>query len=174
MLRLRPPFIPSTATIHTTPSYSGRTTWLHHYYRRHCHYRIYRPPKLLGTIAYSLDERYNYPVLVVNNKIGLIHQDSVTKLSLASCARSFSHLASRKDSNSLSQALQAKPSAEQTQSFSRGITATGDVKSKNREQRKRDVQILKRLLPNIWPKDDMGTKARVLIALALLAGGKVA
>lgn len=33
--------------------------------------------------------------------------------------------------------------------------------------------ILKRLLPNIWPKDDNGVKIRVVTALALLIGGKV-
>lgn len=36
-----------------------------------------------------------------------------------------------------------------------------------------DIQIIKRLLPNIWPKGDTSTKARVLIAIALLVGGKL-
>lgn len=53
-------------------------------------------------------------------------------------------------------------------------TPTG-LKSKagGKEQRLQDIQIVKRLLPNIWPKGDTGTKARVLVAIGLLVGGKL-
>lgn len=54
------------------------------------------------------------------------------------------------------------------------ITPTS-LKSKagGKEQRLQDIQIVKRLLPNIWPKGDTGTKARVLVAIGLLVGGKL-
>lgn len=37
----------------------------------------------------------------------------------------------------------------------------------------RDWQIVKHLLPNIWPPGDRPTKIRVITALLLLTGGKV-
>lgn len=46
-----------------------------------------------------------------------------------------------------------------------------DVSEK--EQSRRDWDIIKKLLPNVWPKNDWSTKTRVLLALALLVGGKV-
>lgn len=42
-----------------------------------------------------------------------------------------------------------------------------------KEQSRRDWEIIKKLIPNIWPKDDWGTKTRVLVAVGLLVGGKV-
>jgi len=38
---------------------------------------------------------------------------------------------------------------------------------------KEDWEIIRHLLPNIWPKDDRATKIRVVTALVLLAGGKI-
>lgn len=42
-----------------------------------------------------------------------------------------------------------------------------------KEQSRRDWEIIKKLLPNVWPKNDWGTKTRVLLAVGLLIGGKV-
>ncbi|GAA5857747.1 hypothetical protein JCM1840_000893 [Sporobolomyces johnsonii] len=42
-----------------------------------------------------------------------------------------------------------------------------------KEQSRRDWDIIKKLLPNVWPKNDWGTKTRVLLAIALLIGGKL-
>ncbi|GAA5999858.1 hypothetical protein JCM10207_005941 [Rhodosporidiobolus poonsookiae] len=42
-----------------------------------------------------------------------------------------------------------------------------------KEQTRRDWDIVKKLLPNVWPKNDRGTKVRVLVALGLLVGGKL-
>lgn len=36
-----------------------------------------------------------------------------------------------------------------------------------------DMAIIKQLMRYVWPKDDAGVKARVIIALSLLVGGKV-
>ena len=36
-----------------------------------------------------------------------------------------------------------------------------------------DWGIIKKLIQHVWPKNDWGTKQRVLLALALLIGGKV-
>jgi hypothetical protein len=36
-----------------------------------------------------------------------------------------------------------------------------------------DMAIIKQLMRYVWPKDDIGVKARVAIALSLLVGGKV-
>ena len=41
------------------------------------------------------------------------------------------------------------------------------------EQRMQDMQIIRRLIPNIWPKGDISTKSRVVIALTLLVAGKL-
>lgn len=43
----------------------------------------------------------------------------------------------------------------------------------DKEQTRRDWDIIKKLLPNVWPKNDWGTKTRVLLAIGLLIGGKV-
>lgn len=54
---------------------------------------------------------------------------------------------------------------------------TTDVGKENtvsdKEQTRRDWDIIKKLLPNVWPKNDWSTKRRVLLALGLLVGGKV-
>jgi ABC transporter ATM len=43
----------------------------------------------------------------------------------------------------------------------------------DKEQSRKDWEIIKTLLPNVWPKNDWGTKTRVLLAVGLLVGGKV-
>ncbi|KAM0791593.1 Iron-sulfur clusters transporter atm1, mitochondrial [Microbotryomycetes sp. NB124-2] len=43
----------------------------------------------------------------------------------------------------------------------------------DKEQTRKDWEIIKTLLPNVWPKNDWGTKTRVLVALGLLVGGKL-
>lgn len=43
----------------------------------------------------------------------------------------------------------------------------------DKEQTRRDWDIIKKLLPNVWPENDWSTKRRVLLALGLLVGGKV-
>ncbi|KAH9885819.1 P-loop containing nucleoside triphosphate hydrolase protein [Cubamyces lactineus] len=41
------------------------------------------------------------------------------------------------------------------------------------EQRKRDWNIVRKLVQNIWPKDDWKTRSRVLFGFGLLVGGKL-
>jgi ATP-binding cassette subfamily B (MDR/TAP) protein 7 len=43
----------------------------------------------------------------------------------------------------------------------------------NKEQRKADWAIMKEMAQYLWPKDSFGTRARVVIAVALLVGSKV-
>jgi ATP-binding cassette subfamily B (MDR/TAP) protein 7 len=43
----------------------------------------------------------------------------------------------------------------------------------NKEQRKADWAILKEMAQYLWPKDNLGTRARVLVAVSLLVGSKV-
>jgi hypothetical protein len=43
----------------------------------------------------------------------------------------------------------------------------------NAEQRRRDWAIVRRLAVHIWPKDDWGTRGRVVLGVGLLIGGKV-
>jgi ATP-binding cassette subfamily B (MDR/TAP) protein 7 len=43
----------------------------------------------------------------------------------------------------------------------------------NKEQRKADWAIMKEMAQYLWPKDNLGTRARVLVAVALLVGSKV-
>ena len=51
------------------------------------------------------------------------------------------------------------------------VSKTTEVTEK--EQSRKDWEIIRKLLPNLWPKDDWGTKTRVMLALGLLIGGKV-
>ncbi|KAH8924838.1 P-loop containing nucleoside triphosphate hydrolase protein [Atractiella rhizophila] len=41
------------------------------------------------------------------------------------------------------------------------------------EKKGQDWQIIKKLLPNLWPKDDWGIRTRVAVAMILLVAGKV-
>jgi ABC transporter ATM len=65
------------------------------------------------------------------------------------------------------------PDAPLTASSTPADTTPSGKPAGNKEQRLQDIQIVKRLLPNIWPKGDRATKTRVLVALGLLIGGKV-
>ena len=42
-----------------------------------------------------------------------------------------------------------------------------------KEQRKIDLGIIRRLMVNVWPKNDWKTRGTVLLGFALLIGGKV-
>lgn len=52
------------------------------------------------------------------------------------------------------------------------LTANGTQISAG-EQRKRDWSIIRKLAVNVWPKDDWGTRGRVLLGVGLLVAGKV-
>ncbi|KAK4047159.1 Iron-sulfur clusters transporter atm1, mitochondrial [Microbotryomycetes sp. JL201] len=66
------------------------------------------------------------------------------------------------------QQLQQKP----IQQLDKGdVSQVAQVSDK--EQTRKDWEIVKTLLPNVWPKNDWGTKTRVLVALGLLVGGKL-
>jgi len=50
----------------------------------------------------------------------------------------------------------------------------GDAVHKTQaEQRKADWRIVKNLVRHLWPRDDWSVKARLIVALSLLVGGKV-
>jgi ATP-binding cassette subfamily B (MDR/TAP) protein 7 len=51
------------------------------------------------------------------------------------------------------------------------LNTAGQISLK--EQREKDWNIIRKLLAHIWPRGDRGTKIRVILALALLIGGKV-
>lgn len=91
--------------------------------------------------------------------------------------RAFAHLAQRDQVSTKPQppqdAKKAPKSPTKAQSTPQDSTPGSKHNPGGKEQRLQDVQIIKRLLPNIWPKGDVSTKTRVLIALSLLVGGKV-
>ncbi|KZT67979.1 P-loop containing nucleoside triphosphate hydrolase protein [Daedalea quercina L-15889] len=63
------------------------------------------------------------------------------------------------------------PAAKATQSVA---SATSDnVHISQAEQRKKDWSIVKRLVENIWPKNDWSTRSRVILGFGLLIGGKL-
>jgi hypothetical protein len=79
--------------------------------------------------------------------------------------RGFRHLAQQPNST-LQSATATKESPPQP--------ATSTVASiTNAEQRRRDWGIIRRLVVHIWPKDDWGTRGRVILGVGLLIGGKV-
>ncbi|CEQ42496.1 SPOSA6832_04309, partial [Sporobolomyces salmonicolor] len=65
-----------------------------------------------------------------------------------------------------------KEKARERSSATTTEVGKADVVSE-KEQSRRDWDIIKKLLPNVWPKNDWGTKTRVLLAIALLIGGKL-
>lgn len=62
-----------------------------------------------------------------------------------------------------------RPSQAPTPVVSPSLQTEIDAKS----QRRKDLQIIKQLIPNLWPKGDTSTKSRVVIALSLLVAGKL-
>ena len=42
-----------------------------------------------------------------------------------------------------------------------------------REQRRKDWTVVRKLMENVWPKDDWGTRGRVILGFTLLITGKV-
>ncbi|TFY64132.1 hypothetical protein EVJ58_g2833 [Rhodofomes roseus] len=63
------------------------------------------------------------------------------------------------------------PAAKAVQSVP---SATSDSEHVSQaEQRKKDWSIVKRLVENIWPKNDWSTRGRVLLGFGLLIGGKL-
>jgi hypothetical protein len=66
---------------------------------------------------------------------------------------------------------QKEPTVLHNSAGATDVSKTNDVSEK--EQSRRDWDIIRKLLPNVWPKNDWSTKTRVLLALALLVGGKV-
>jgi hypothetical protein len=78
--------------------------------------------------------------------------------------RGFRQLAQQPNSTPQSTAA-TKENSQPAQSTVAGIT--------NAEQRRRDWAIVRRLAMHIWPKDDWGTRGRVILGVGLLVGGKV-
>lgn len=96
-------------------------------------------------------------------------------------SRAFAHLANRESEKATAPKPGQQEKLETVSALAKQKKAPIDdptptgLKSKagGKEQRLQDIQIVKRLLPNIWPKGDNGTKARVLVAIGLLVGGKL-
>lgn len=89
-------------------------------------------------------------------------------------SRPFSHLANKSDQQQ-SSVKDVQPSIKDAKKpvAQADATPASAHNPGGKEQRMQDMQIIRRLLPNIWPKGDTSTKTRVLIALGLLVGGKV-
>ena len=77
--------------------------------------------------------------------------------------RAFRHLAQQPNS---------PPQSAATKESSLAPTTVATSIS-NAEQRRRDWAIVRRLAVHIWPKDDWGTRGRVVLGVGMLIGGKV-
>ncbi|KAI0058799.1 P-loop containing nucleoside triphosphate hydrolase protein [Artomyces pyxidatus] len=88
--------------------------------------------------------------------------------------RTFGHLAQNQQPPKIPQKDNEvlKPQAP-TQAQSSAGPATEDVNVTNAEQRKRDWSIVRRLAVNIWPKNDWGTRGRVVLGVGLLVSAKL-
>lgn len=64
--------------------------------------------------------------------------------------------------------------AKQTPNIEKTVTKAVDTKAVEvKERNATDWAIIKQLMKYIWPKNDVGVKTRVVVALSLLLGGKV-
>lgn len=52
-------------------------------------------------------------------------------------------------------------------------TQHGPERVTAKEQRRRDWLVVRKLIGNVWPKDDWSTRFRVVLGFGLLIGGKV-
>ncbi|KAI9758542.1 MAG: Iron-sulfur clusters transporter atm1, mitochondrial [Chaenotheca gracillima] len=71
------------------------------------------------------------------------------------------------------ESVQKAAPAQSGSSAQRKDPLLSEVNVSNKEQRKADWAILKEMVQYLWPKDNLGTKARVGISLGLLVGAKV-
>ncbi|SNX81929.1 probable Iron-sulfur clusters transporter ATM1, mitochondrial [Melanopsichium pennsylvanicum] len=113
-------------------------------------------------------------------------------------ARSYQHMASSSDSNVIAKSNQPRPLSQSASdkivvaasSSPPATTKSAAEPAKKqpdaddplnlnahektvKEQRMVDWAIIKKLIQYVWPKGDFGTKQRVVLALALLIGGKL-
>lgn len=67
----------------------------------------------------------------------------------------------------------AKATETKAVTSSQGAAPTDVGAEDAKERRRRDIEILRKLLPNIWPRGENGAKARVVLALGFLVAGKL-
>ncbi|TFY79936.1 hypothetical protein EWM64_g4076 [Hericium alpestre] len=67
----------------------------------------------------------------------------------------------------------ADTQAQKPQAASEASAPSSDTNIIKREQRRRDWNIIRKLAVHIWPKDDWGTRGRVVLGVGLLVAGKV-
>ncbi|GAA94887.1 uncharacterized protein L969DRAFT_86188 [Mixia osmundae IAM 14324] len=97
-----------------------------------------------------------------------LSQDVATPKTPESIAPSSSQVPDAAVASAAARTSDAKPESVSSPS------SVEEVSAKTlKAQRDQDIAIVKKLLPNIWPKDSRGAKMRVLIALSLLVGGKL-
>jgi hypothetical protein len=84
--------------------------------------------------------------------------------------RPFRHLAAQETKSTPQSSSTAAPVASESP---QSPTSKSNVAITNAEQRRRDWSIIRRLVVHIWPKDDWGTRGRVVLGVGLLIGGKV-
>ena len=82
--------------------------------------------------------------------------------------RQFQHLASQP-----SKPPQQEPAKPTEKSEVKSSPPDGAVHLSVAQQRKNDWAIIKRLSGNLWPKNDWGTRSRVILGMGLLVAGKV-
>ncbi|CAO3654234.1 unnamed protein product [Cunninghamella echinulata] len=80
-----------------------------------------------------------------------------------------SQIKNTSNKSSTSSANSATTSTTTKKTFSLETTTNESLKQRN----KTDWAIIKQLMKYIWPKNDIGVKSRVIIALSLLIGGKL-
>ena len=86
--------------------------------------------------------------------------------------RLFQHLAQQPQKTD-SATLAQPPATPQAQKPAKQDLGGDAVHISQKEQRKRDWNIVKKLAENLWPKDDWKTRGRVVLGFGLLISGKV-
>ncbi|ETW76251.1 ABC transporter [Heterobasidion irregulare TC 32-1] len=90
----------------------------------------------------------------------------------AAFLRSFQHLAPQKPQPKESKPIQNQPPSQASSKTAQSLAADNTDVS-NSEQRRRDWSIIRRLAVNLWPKNDWGTRGRVLLGVGFLVSGKI-
>ncbi|KAA1479447.1 P-loop containing nucleoside triphosphate hydrolase protein [Dentipellis sp. KUC8613] len=88
-----------------------------------------------------------------------------TRTPLCTSIRAFRHLAQSQDPPKPPSGTQEKPKAPVASAAADAVSV--------KEQRRRDWSIIRQLAVHIWPKDDWGTRGRVVLGVGLLVAGKV-
>ncbi|UZJ54753.1 hypothetical protein CBS101457_004073 [Exobasidium rhododendri] len=134
------------------------------------------------SVTSCANHRISSPIPVVSCFSHPIARTGAARLPFSSTQRSFGNLSQQNEGGQKTpdkkataevQKITGKATAAKSTDGDDPLNLNTAPKTTLKEQRTADWSIIRKLIGHIWPKGDTGTKTRVILALALLIGGKL-